>query len=88
MTTPGRREFVPVLTRAATAAGIDGLFIEVHDDPPRARSDAATVWPLDRLEELLTPCVRIREALGAGDKTGTVGGAGENDKSGKSAVGR
>ena len=63
-TTGGRRESVPLLTRAATAAGIDALFIEVHDDPPNARSDSATVWPLDQLEALLRPCLRIREALG------------------------
>ncbi len=81
-TTAGRREFVPLLTRAATAAGIDGLFIEVHDDPPRARSDAATVWPLDQLEALLTPCVRIREALEAGGPSH----AGEH--AGRSTAGR
>ena len=63
-TTGGRREAVPLLTRAAVAAGIDGLFVEVHDDPPNAMSDAATVWPLDQLEDLLRPCVEIREAIG------------------------
>ena len=63
-TTGGRREAVPLLTRAAVAAGIDGLFVEVHDDPPNAMSDAATVWPLDQLEDLLRPCVKIREAIG------------------------
>jgi len=61
--TGGAREFVPLLTRAAVAAGIDGLFLEVHDDPPRARSDAANVWPLDQLESLLGTCVRIRAAV-------------------------
>lgn len=60
--TGGAREFIPLLARAATAAGIDGLFLEVHDDPPRAKSDAATVWPLDRLEELLASVQRIRAA--------------------------
>jgi len=62
-TTGGRREFIPLLARAAVAAGINGLFLEVHDDPPNARSDAATVWPLGELESLLRPCLRIREAL-------------------------
>lgn len=61
--TGGRREFVPLLARAAVAAGIDGLFMEVHDDPPRALSDAATVWPLAELEKLLATLLRIRAAL-------------------------
>jgi 2-dehydro-3-deoxyphosphooctonate aldolase (KDO 8-P synthase) len=61
--TGGAREFIPVLTRAAVAAGVDALFLEVHDDPDHAKSDAATVWPLDRLEDLLAACLRIREAL-------------------------
>ena len=62
-TTGGARQFIPLLARAATAAGIDGLFLEVHDDPEHARSDAATVWPLDRLEGLLHEIVRLRAAL-------------------------
>ncbi len=61
--TGGRREFIPVLVRAAVAAGIDALFMEVHDDPPRAKSDAATVWPLADLEPLLRTAIRIRAAL-------------------------
>ncbi len=61
--TGGARRFIPLLTRAAVAAGIDGLFLEVHDDPPNARSDAATVWPLEQLEPLLRACVSIRDAL-------------------------
>jgi 2-dehydro-3-deoxyphosphooctonate aldolase (KDO 8-P synthase) len=61
--TGGRREFIPLLARAAVAAGIDALFMEVHDDPPNAKSDAATVWPLDQLERLLQTLVRIREAV-------------------------
>jgi 2-dehydro-3-deoxyphosphooctonate aldolase (KDO 8-P synthase) len=60
----GDREMVPPLVRAAVAVGVDGLFLEVHDDPPRARSDAATQWPIDRLEELLLEVRRIREAIG------------------------
>ncbi len=63
--TGGAREHIPLLARAAVAAGIDALFLEVHDDPDHARSDAATVWPLDRLESLLRACLRIREALSA-----------------------
>ncbi len=59
----GHREFVPLLARAGVAAGADALFLEVHDRPESAKSDAATVYPLDRLEPLLKSCIRIREAL-------------------------
>jgi 2-dehydro-3-deoxyphosphooctonate aldolase (KDO 8-P synthase) len=61
--TGGAREFIPLLARSAVAAGIDALFLETHDDPPNARSDAATVWPLDQLEPLLRDCLRIRSAM-------------------------
>ncbi len=60
--TGGRREFIPLLARAAVAAGIDALFMEVHDDPPRALSDAATVWPLADLEPFLAALLDIRAA--------------------------
>ena len=63
--TGGAREFIPLLTRAAIAAGVDALFLEVHDNPAQAKSDAATVWPLDQLSSLLETCVKIREACGA-----------------------
>jgi 2-dehydro-3-deoxyphosphooctonate aldolase (KDO 8-P synthase) len=49
----GQREFVPVLARAAVAAGIAGLFMETHPDPANAMSDGPNAWPLDRLEGLL-----------------------------------
>jgi 2-dehydro-3-deoxyphosphooctonate aldolase (KDO 8-P synthase) len=61
--TGGHREFIPVLARSAVAAGIDALFMEVHDDPTNARSDAATVWSLAELEGLLTVLLRIRNAV-------------------------
>ncbi len=61
----GEPAFAPVLARAAIAAGADALFIETHDDPPNAKSDAATVWPIDQLESLLLACRRIHEALRA-----------------------
>jgi 2-dehydro-3-deoxyphosphooctonate aldolase (KDO 8-P synthase) len=50
----------PVLARAAVAAGADGLFLEVHPDPPRAASDAAVVLPLRGLKDLLHKCQEIR----------------------------
>lgn len=55
----GDRDAIPALARAAVAAGVDGLFIETHPDPENAHSDAATVWPLDRLEPLLRDLIAI-----------------------------
>ncbi len=49
----GQREFIPVLARAATAAGIAGLFMETHPDPDTALSDGPNAWPLDRMYALL-----------------------------------
>ncbi len=49
----GQREFVPVLARAAVAAGIAGLFMETHPDPAKALSDGPNAWPLDRMASLL-----------------------------------
>ena len=49
----GQREFVPVLARAAVAAGVSGLFMETHPDPERALSDGPNAWPLGRMEALL-----------------------------------
>ncbi len=49
----GQREHVPVLARAAVAAGVSGLFMETHPDPERALSDGPNAWPLDRMAELL-----------------------------------
>ncbi len=49
----GQREFVPVLARAAVAAGVAGVFMETHPDPARALSDGPNAWPLDRIEPLL-----------------------------------
>ena len=49
----GQREFVPVLARAAVAAGIAGLFMETHPDPEQALSDGPNAWPLPKMKELL-----------------------------------
>ena len=49
----GQREFVPVLARAATAAGVAGLFMETHPEPERALSDGPNAWPLDKMAGLL-----------------------------------
>jgi 2-dehydro-3-deoxyphosphooctonate aldolase (KDO 8-P synthase) len=55
----GQREFVPVLARAATAAGVAGLFMETHPDPDKALSDGPNAWPLDRMEGLLETIVAL-----------------------------
>ena len=55
----GQREYVPVLARAAVAAGAHGVFLETHPDPDQALCDAATQWPLDRLEALISQLLRI-----------------------------
>ena len=62
-TTGGHREMIPVLAKSAIAAGADGLFMEVHDNPASAKSDASTQWPLDKLEELLIVLKRIFESV-------------------------
>ena len=55
----GQREFVPVLARAAVAAGIAGLFMETHPRPDQALSDGPNAWPLDRMRNLLATLVEI-----------------------------
>ncbi len=55
----GRREMAPLLARAAVAAGANGLFLEVHPEPEKAKSDAATVLPLDQLEGVISTCKEI-----------------------------
>jgi 2-dehydro-3-deoxyphosphooctonate aldolase (KDO 8-P synthase) len=55
----GQREFVPVLARAAVAAGVAGIFMETHPDPDRALSDGPNAWPLGRMRELLSTLIEI-----------------------------
>jgi 2-dehydro-3-deoxyphosphooctonate aldolase (KDO 8-P synthase) len=52
-TSGGQREFVPVLARAAIAAGVAGIFMETHPDPANAKSDGPNMWPLGQLEPVL-----------------------------------
>lgn len=59
--TGGLREYIPHLARAAVACGIDGLFMEVHDQPEQALSDAATQFPLDKLQPLLEKLLKLHE---------------------------
>ena len=58
-TSAGRREMAPILAKAAVAAGANGLFIEVHTEPQTAKSDAASIMPIDWLEDLLKVCKKI-----------------------------
>jgi 2-dehydro-3-deoxyphosphooctonate aldolase (KDO 8-P synthase) len=55
----GQREFVPVLARAAVAAGVAGVFMETHPNPRQALSDGPNAWPLQRMRELLETLVGI-----------------------------
>ena len=61
----GRREMAPILARAAIAAGANGLFIEVHTEPEKAKSDAPCIMPIDWLEDLLKVCKEIFEIVRA-----------------------
>jgi 2-dehydro-3-deoxyphosphooctonate aldolase (KDO 8-P synthase) len=58
----GQPEFIPVLARAAVAAGVDGIFLEVHDNPAQARSDGANALDLKDLKPLLETLLAIHEA--------------------------
>jgi 2-dehydro-3-deoxyphosphooctonate aldolase (KDO 8-P synthase) len=62
-TSAGRPEFAPILAKAAVAAGANGLFIEVHTEPEKAKSDAASIMPIDWLEDLLGVCKKIFEVV-------------------------
>jgi 2-dehydro-3-deoxyphosphooctonate aldolase (KDO 8-P synthase) len=59
----GQPEFIPVLAKAAVAAGIDGLFLEVHDNPAEAKSDGANALHLDLLKPLLETLLAIHKAV-------------------------
>ncbi len=58
----GQREFVPVLARAAVAAGVAGIFMETHPEPAKALSDGPNAWPLDRMRSLLAVLKEIDAA--------------------------
>ncbi|NIL93047.1 MAG: 3-deoxy-8-phosphooctulonate synthase [Woeseiaceae bacterium] len=59
----GQSEFVPVLSRAATAVGVAGLFMETHPDPAKALSDGPNAWPLGQMKSLLETLVAIDETV-------------------------
>jgi len=59
----GQPEFIPLLARAAVAAGVDGVFLEVHDNPAEAKSDGANALDLKLLPEVLDQLIAIQAAL-------------------------
>ena len=61
----GQREFVPVLARAAVAAGVAGVFMETHPDPDKALSDGPNAWPLPRMKELLSLLIELDRSVKA-----------------------
>jgi 2-dehydro-3-deoxyphosphooctonate aldolase (KDO 8-P synthase) len=65
-TSGGQREFVPVLARAAVAAGISGIFMETHPNPAVALSDGPNAWPLGQLRELLATLQALDVTVKAG----------------------
>lgn len=59
----GQPQYIPVLSRAAVAAGVDGVFMEVHDNPAEAKSDGANALPLDKLRGLLEQLIAVQKAV-------------------------
>lgn len=59
----GQPEFIPLLSRAAVAAGVDGIFMEVHDNPAQAKSDGANALDLKNLEAVLSELLAVRRAV-------------------------
>jgi 2-dehydro-3-deoxyphosphooctonate aldolase (KDO 8-P synthase) len=62
----GQREFIPVLAQAAVVAGVDGVFMEVHENPKKAPSDGPNQVPLRHLEKLLERLLKLREVVKKG----------------------
>ena len=59
----GQPEFIPMLSRAAVAAGVDGVFMEVHDNPATAKSDGANALDLKNLRAVLTELLAVQKAV-------------------------
>jgi 2-dehydro-3-deoxyphosphooctonate aldolase (KDO 8-P synthase) len=74
--TAGQAEFIEPMARAGVAAGVDGVFMEVHERPEQARSDAQNALKLDLLEPLLTRLTRIHAIAAAATSVTTVSGRG------------
>ena len=67
--TAGLAPYIEPLASAGVAAGVDGVFLEVHEDPTRAKSDAQNALPLDRVEPLLRRLLAVDAATKAGQRT-------------------
>ena len=63
MSTSGNREYVPYLSKAAIAAGAQGLFLETHENPEKALSDGPNMIRVDKIRELLEQCLEIYEIV-------------------------
>lgn len=63
ISTSGNREYIPYLTKAAVAAGADGIFLETHFDPDNALSDGSNMIHIDKIKELIEKCLKIRECI-------------------------
>ncbi|PTQ09442.1 3-deoxy-8-phosphooctulonate synthase [Sphingomonas oleivorans] len=68
----GQREYVPLLARAAVAAGVAGVFMETHPDPANAKSDGPNAWPLDQFEALAEILLRIDDCVKEQRLTGSI----------------
>lgn len=66
--TTGQRQYVPTLAKAAVAAGCDGIFMEVHPDPDRAKSDGPNQIPLAQFRELMVQLLKLRETVNSFDE--------------------
>jgi len=61
--TGGKPAMIETIAKAGIATGVDGLFLETHPNPAKAKSDGANMLQLDKLEDLLTKLVKIRKAI-------------------------
>lgn len=61
--TGGRPDLIETIAKAAIAVGVDGLFMETHPNPAKAKSDGANMLPLDQAEKLLTKLVKLRKCV-------------------------
>jgi 2-dehydro-3-deoxyphosphooctonate aldolase (KDO 8-P synthase) len=68
-TSGGQPEFIPVLSRAAVAAGVDGVFMEVHDNPKEAKSDGANALDSRKLRGLLKELIAIQKGVAKANAT-------------------
>jgi 2-dehydro-3-deoxyphosphooctonate aldolase (KDO 8-P synthase) len=59
----GESEFIPIMAKAGISAGADGLFLEIHDNPPQALSDGYNSFYINNLERFLALCLRIKSAV-------------------------